>query len=254
MTTLIKLTRKNVIYMVAWLILATTTACHAQQSTPVLAHDSSKPYQVWVLCIDRSKSPDKDEFRRLQLLLEDTVDREVDYNDLVWLVEIGSVLPPTAAYQMPALTSNRRELRILAKDQMTKTKAELKQAIENMSQVTATTNLGASLDAARALLVNDKRATSRRLVIGTDFISDLGRGMVSIDPPATVLKHYTRGVNVNLIVTYPKWEYLRLVSSTPAELLEHVTRTWKPYFRDDGATSVAVTWVDAFPVTPRPRS
>lgn len=230
------------------------TACasmYSQQPPPRPPHDPSKPYKVWVYCIDNSLSPRSDEFRKLQVVLSEAAENDIDYNDLVWLIPIGSNQEPTMTFEMPARSSNmRRESRIAAEAELKKVKADLTHAIQRTAQTAGTTDLGASLDAAKAILVKYANANSRNLVIGSDFINDLGHGKASLDPPPTVIKTDLYGVNVSLLVTYPKPNYLRSVScTTPAELLQHVISAWTTYLRHDGASSVNVVWVDAIPVT-----
>ena len=253
MRTRVKVTNRLLLSVVVScsLSLAACTSLYSHQPPVGLRHDPGKPYKVWVYCIDSSLSPRSDEFRELQLVLGEAAENDVDYNDLVWLIQIGSIWEPPKLFEMPPRSPNmRRESRIAAETELKNGKADLKHAIQRMAQISGTTDMGASLDAARAILAKYANANSRNLVIGSDFINDLGHGKASVDPPPTVLKNNLYGVNVDLLVTYPKPGYLKTVlCTTSAELLQRVITVWTTYLRDDGASSVNVLWVDAVPVS-----
>ncbi len=66
------------------------------QAAPPLAaerwisqHNSQEQFTAWVICIDTSGSPLPEEFARLKGVIREAVDTDIDFNDLVWIVQIG---------------------------------------------------------------------------------------------------------------------------------------------------------------------
>ena len=198
--------------------------------------------------IDRSLSPEADEFQKLKAVMEAIVERDVGYNDLVWVIEIQSALKNVKFFEMPPRTIRCSD-GIVAEDQMRTEKEDLQRTIGEMSQVSANTDIESSLNAALEILENNPRAFSRTLVLGSDMVSDLPQSKATLEPPRIRPGTNAEGVGVVVLVTAPKSRYLQALHMTISELLTNVKCQWGTYFRNQSASSVNTLWVDAVPVS-----
>jgi hypothetical protein len=151
---------------------------------------------------------------------------------------------------MPA-GSSRRSNRRAAQAGLLEAKSALLSAIHQLSQLPGNTDLESPLDAALNILRSHPQATSRMLIMGSDFLKDTGRGQVSMDPPATVHDRTAAGVVVLLLVTYPKPEYLSILRVSYSHLYENIQTKWTTFLKHKNASAVTVRLVDAVPVTVR---
>jgi hypothetical protein len=216
-------------------------------STPQVGHDQQRPYRALVMCIDRSRSPLDEQFRKLLVIMEAIAERDVTYNDVVWLIEIQSTLEPVQIFPMPA-ASSRRSDGTAAADGLRESKAALIAAIRRMSQVSDATDVRSSVEAGLDILRSHAEATVRVIVIGSDFVSDAGIGRASLIPPTARRNGYATGVNVLLLVTYPKPAYLQKIRISHSELLASIEAKWTAYFKEENASNVTVNLVDAIPL------
>jgi hypothetical protein len=214
---------------------------------PQPKHDPQRPFRAWVLCIDRSLSPMEGQFRKLQAVMESIAANDVTYNDLVWLCEIQSSLAQVSLFAMPAGTS-RRSAGTAAADALHEAKAALIAAIHNMSQLPGDTNLQSPLEEALELLRSHPEATSRIVVLGSDFLSDGGHGRISVEPPASVRVESGPAVKALLLVTYPKGSYLQRIGISHSDLLLQIQTKWTAYLKKQNSSSIMVRLVDAIPV------
>jgi len=125
------------------------------------------------------------------------------------------------------------------------TKSALVAAIGQLSQASGSTDTRSPIGAALNVLHSHPNATARTLVIGSDFLTDTGRGHVSTDPPEFLS---AEGINALLLFTYPKPEYLGGASLSPSTLYDSIQRKWTSYLKKIGASAVVLRPVDAVPV------
>jgi hypothetical protein len=215
-------------------VLPSTTPAPRQR-----LHNPNLPYKVWVVCLDTSLSLQPEQFRRLQVVAEEIVRRDVAPNDLVFLIQIQSGFGFTEPFQMPVgttLASRKPE----AARALSNAKADVIAAILRMKQNSRTTDLQSSLDVAFDLLGQQPRATQRLLIMGTDYLTD--NGSANPNPPISPIR--AAGVDALLLVAYPKPEYLRGLRLGASSLLRIVETKWSAHFEDGGAHSVSVRLVD----------
>lgn len=213
-------------------------------------HDLTRPYRAWVMCVDRSLSPTEEQFRKSLAVMEEITERDITYNDLVWVIDIQSAAQPAKLFAMPSF-NNRRSAGSLAADELRSSKAALISAINAMSQVSGRTDLRDPLESALDILRSHSGATARILVIGSDFLTDTTAGQVSVEPPKAIREESAAGIAAWLLVTYPKAPYLRRLGMSQSELLAKVEKTWATNLRERGASRVNVRPVDSIPATVR---
>jgi hypothetical protein len=189
----------------------------------------------------------EEQFRKLLAILEAIAERDVTYNDIVWVIGIQSTLEPVQVFPMPA-ASSRRSGGTAAADGLRESKAALIAAIRRMSQVSRTTDLGSSVEAGLDILRSHPEATGRVIMIGSDFLTDAGVGPVSMVPPTAIRSGYATGVDALLLVTYPKLAYLKKVRISHSELLASIEAKWTAYFKEEDASNVTIRLVDTIPV------
>jgi hypothetical protein len=220
-------------------------ACQtAQPAAAPLAHDPSRQYCAWVYCIDASKSPRDDQFRKLVDVMVASIDKDVAYNDLVWVIPIRSKLEPASMFAMPP-GSSLRSLRSERRAALAAAKKAAISAVRGISQTSGTTDLQNPLETALKLLHSQPRAVRRVLVTGSDYVTDTGPGMLSMLPPAPSEDRPAEGVDALLLVTYPQQAYLDKLRASPGGLLKNVETKWASYFQAEGASAVTVLLVDA---------
>jgi hypothetical protein len=222
-----------------------------QEAMRVLGqHDARQPYRAWVMCVDMSLSPTEEQFHKSLAAMEQIAERDITYNDLVWLIDIQSTARPAKLFAMPA-SCHRRSAGTSAADNLRDAKASLIDTLRRMSQVSDNTDLKDPIETALDILRAHTRAVARNLVVGSDFLTDVGHEQVSLEPPKAVGPESAAGVTAWLLVTYPKGRYLRHLRMSQSELLATVKEKWVANFRDRGASRVNVVPVDAIPVTVR---
>jgi hypothetical protein len=176
------------------------------QQPAKLQHDPGEEYTAWAICIDTSKSPLPDEFRKLKGIVQQSIESEITFNDLVWVIRIGDQFRPAALFQMPPKGRTRSE-RLQAIDRLRDAKQAVVQEIEGLQQVAGQTDLTTSIPVALNILLT-QRATRKLLVIGSDFIQDDGRGRFTSAPPKLAEGLSASNVNVSLLITCPSPKYL----------------------------------------------
>ena len=230
--------------------LITQSAVGQEAMRGLAQHDARESYRAWVFCADRSLSPAPEQFRKSLAVMEEITERDVTYNDLVWLIDIQSTAAPARLFAMPA-SSHRRSAGASAADALRDAKASLIDAIRRMSQVSGNTDLKDPLETALDILRAHSHAAARLLVMGSDFLSDTGPGQVSLEPPEAVRRGSAAGVTAWLFVTYPKEQYLRRLRMSQSDLLADVEEKWTANLRSRGSARVNVRPVDSIPVTVR---
>jgi hypothetical protein len=183
--------------------------------------------------------------------MEFIVANDITYNDLVWLCEIQSNLAQVKSFAMPAGTL-RRSAGTAAADALRATKAALITAIHNMSQQPGDTNLQSPLEEALELVRSHPEATDRIIVLGSDFLTDLGNGKISLEPPVSVRVASAPPVKAVLLVTYPKMPYLQKIGISHSDLLSQIRMKWTEYLKKQNASSITIRLVDAIPVQENP--
>jgi hypothetical protein len=214
-----------------------------QPETAITPHDPEQGFTAWVFCVDTSRSPREDEFARLKGLIRDTVDREVDFNDLVWVIPIGGGFTTSEPIQMPPRGRTRSEERDSI-GHLKKQKDALIAEIDGLQQVAGNTDLKDPVELALSILKSQN--TGRKiLMIGSDFIQDGARITPAAPPIGKSLS--AKDVKVALLLTYPSPAYLNALRLSPNELRDIVTQKWGGYFASLGAANVALGLVDALP-------
>jgi hypothetical protein len=225
-----------------WMVLLLAGALMTQ---PVAAQSAPlHGYQAWAICIDRSLSPDKEQFQKLLGILVAIVEQEVSYEDAVWLIEIGGDRRPVTVFRMPGRRTRRSDP-VDAEGRLRVDKTRLEEAIGGMSQVAASTNLQIPLEAALGILHSQTGASRRTLILGSDFLTDTGRDRVSAAPPAAPAGNAAAAVDALLLVMYPKPRYLELIGGTPVALFHKIEASWSNYLTGQQSGSVRVRLVDS---------
>jgi hypothetical protein len=232
------------------LALIAHSAIAEQPMQKGVQHDPTRAYRALVICVDRSLSPAEEQFHKLLAVMEEIAERDVTYNDLVWLIDIQSSQRPARLFQMPARNS-RRSAGASAAHGLRDSKSALISAIRDMSQVSGSTDLKDPLDAALDILRSHPHATERILLMGSDFLTDTGSRQVSLEPPKAARKGSAAGVAALLLVTYPKLQYLRGLRIAPSDLLTNIEAKWTSNLKGRGSSSVTVRLVDSVPISVR---
>ncbi len=217
---------------------------------PQMQHDPTRPYRAWVICIDTSLSPTEEQFRKSLAVMEEMAEKDVTYNDLVWVIQIQSTHRPPKLFQMPPANS-RRSSGTAAADGLREAKLALISAIHQMSQVSGRTDLKNPLDDALDILRSHSQATARILVMGSDFLTDTSPGHVSFEPPKATREKSAAGVAALLLVTYPKLPYLLRLRISCSDLFTSIEAKWVTDLKNRGATTVKVRPVDSIPTDNR---
>lgn len=215
--------------------------------TVVPKHDAGLEYNAWVLCLDTSLSPLPDQFAKMKSIFHAVSVRDIRPNDLVWLCSTDTVGRPPALFELPAIGLTRSKKKTSGPAFLAEHR-RLVNGISQLVQETDTTDLETTLDYMLNILRDQSHATRRVLVLGSDFIRDLGINNVTPEPPHAASKSSAHGIDVILLVARSKPQYLARLNVTANELSQIISTKWAQYFRDLGAENVSVRLVDSVPV------
>jgi len=146
---------------------------------------------------------------------------------------------------MPAL-SNRRS-RQQGGDLKTFEAARegLLDGIARVEQRAARTNLADPIELALDILGGVERASSRTLIIASDFVNDVDRQHISIEPPTATAMLRPIAFRVDLVVAAAQGRDLAKLKLSASEHFHEVRDAWSKYFSGVGATRVTVQLLSA---------
>ncbi|MCC6585372.1 MAG: hypothetical protein IT168_01525 [Bryobacterales bacterium] len=174
--------------------------------------------------------------------MQSVVAAEVDYGDLVWIIQIQSTLDPVRQFAMPAAPA-QRSTSGSASMRLQQTKNALLEQLRGMRQVPGNTDISSAFGAAFDILRSHPAALRRFVVAGSDYITDTARDRVSLQPPASLPS--AAGVDLVLLVCYPRAVWLQLLGFSHSEFLDSIESRWPVFLRTHGARNVAVRLVDS---------
>ncbi len=222
------------------LLLGNRVAADASDAPP---QDVSRPYRAWMLGIDTSKSLSPDQFGKAILILQDTVAHHVAPNDLVWLLDASAAAPDATVFAIPPIQT-RSEMNRWS-DDLARAKKRAITAIANCRQQRDSTDLENPIRHGLKILAAHPRATSRFLIVASDFVTDLkGTGpSVAAPPPKPGASAF--GVQISLLIAHPTQGYLDKLRMPSDAVSDAVASNWATYFSSIGARSVTAQPVDA---------
>jgi hypothetical protein len=154
---------------------------------------------------------------------------------------------PVRIFRMPGRVTRRSE-HIDDVARLGAAKAKLESAIAGLSQVSGTTNLQVPIEAALEILRSQRSASRRIMVLGSDFLTDTGKGRVSAEPPVTTSRQSSATVEALLLVTYPKRKYMAPLAGTPTALFHNIESGWSDYMASQHVSGIQVRLVDSVPI------
>lgn len=229
-------------------LMLTGLGC-TQQRSRALPHEPTKPHTARAFLIDTSRSVDKEQFVKMVNAFEDIVLKETRYNDALWLMRAESPESSAQSFFMP-LGNPYRSGRTAAANGIAAEKTRLLSKLGGFKQVSMRTDLCSSLKTALVILQQQKLATRRVLVIGSDFLQDVnGRGgtPAPIDLPDGFS---AEGIDVELIVAKPVQAELDKLQISAPDLFVRIERGWRRSLEGHSAATVTVRLLDGLTSPP----
>src|SRR5205823_5264775 len=143
--------------------------------------------------------------------------RDLQPNDLVWLIRIGESSVAAQLFEIPFVGITRAE-RIRQLETMTNARNNVRAAIAALKQHGTRTDLRDPIETAIQLLQAKERAVSRILVVASDFVQDGSTGRPSTAPPPTSTAASARGIRVAMLHARPTDRYLSSMRLSASEL------------------------------------
>lgn len=205
---------------------------------------TSFPLAARVYCVDISRSPLPGQFEEFKEALVASVEKDVSYDDAIWVIMIGDGSAPVSKYLMPSgarrpIPSDVAE----AGNRLRLAKEPLLKQIRELRQHASRTTMATPIEEALTIL-NSAKNRSRYLVIGSDFIEDSERGAIGVEAPLSTGSR-AQGVHVWLVLTYPGDDYLQRLRLSRSGLVSEVGQKWRSYFESLGASSISVSIADS---------
>lgn len=230
----------------ATLVLALLWTSIASAQTPsadTARHDPRHAYKALVLCIDTSTSLHQLQFAKAKQVLSAIAVNDVGPNDLVWLMLISERNVAAQLFEIPYVDTRRSSQAHLS--DVKAAKEGLRVAIARLEQSASRTDLRDPIEMALHLLLSRAGASSRTIVIASDFIEDLAQRQVTAAPPSFTVGTSAIGIRVALLHAHPIQRYLNSIGLSAAELFGTVQKNWTDRFRQLGATTTSIALVDA---------
>lgn len=218
------------------------TATRMWSAVPV-GHDPSQDYRAWFFEGDTTTSLSADQFERLKGLLVQVVEHDVRDNDVVWLAEIAGASKIVKQFALPVARTQSQRSAGSSPDEVKKT---IMATINGFSRRAKLTDLRGPIETSLDVLATQRRASDRLLVLASDFVTDLGSGKATTEPPPLADGVSASGTRVALLVARPTPDYLRsLRIASPSEHYHRVVDSWTRYFKSMGAASATARPIDA---------